>query len=151
MNAKGIIEFKDIRVGASIPPVRFCPTEKEVFMFSAITWNRHHIHYSETAAREEGLPDIVVQRGLIGNYLAQLISHWVGSPGHMRELSWKMKNSAVPGQILVCSGEVVSIENAADSINIACYVKVATDSDTPISEGECLVSSQAFDSTRDME
>ena len=38
-----------------LPELRVLPTPMQIFMFSAITWNRHHIHYSADAARAEGV------------------------------------------------------------------------------------------------
>ena len=70
-----------VSVTAPIPELTVCPDYVQVFMFSAITWNRHHIHYSKDAALSEGLPDVVVQRALIGNFLARLITNWVGDSG----------------------------------------------------------------------
>ena len=85
------------------------PDLKQVFMFSAATWNRHAIHYSRESARREGLPDVVVQRALIGNFLAQFLEQWVLDQGEVERLEWKVVHSAIPGDTLTCSGKVRSI------------------------------------------
>jgi hypothetical protein len=36
-----------------LPELTITPTHMQIFMFSAATWNRHHIHYSRDAAIRE--------------------------------------------------------------------------------------------------
>ena len=82
------------------------PDLKQIFMFSAITWNRHAIHYSRERAISEGLPDVVVQRALIGNFLAQFLDQWIKDVGDVQRLEWKVVRSAIPGDTLTCTGVV---------------------------------------------
>ena len=89
-----------------LPELTVVPDAQQVFMFSAVTWNRHRIHYSREAAQREGLPDIVVQRGLIGNFFARHAQRWMGSAGTVRRLAWQVHASAFPGQALHCRGAV---------------------------------------------
>lgn len=92
---------------AFLPESRFVPTRMSVFMFSAITWNRHHIHYDRDAARAEGLVDVAVQRALIGNYFARSLAAAFGGRACLRRLAWRMHKSAYPGHALCCRGVVV--------------------------------------------
>ena len=87
-----------------VPDQVFTPSLMQVFMFSAVTWNRHHIHYSREAARREGHQDVVVQRALLGNYFAQHLQGWMGPRGQIQELQWRVQHSAYPGQTLRCRG-----------------------------------------------
>lgn len=85
------------------------PDYQQLFMYSAITWNRHAIHYNRQKARDEGLPDVVVQRGLIGNYFAQFLENGMHHCADILRLEWRVLQSAVPGDTLTCSGEVRQI------------------------------------------
>lgn len=58
-----------VAVGTKLSKLVKTPDRQQLFMFSAITWNRHAIHYNRQHARDEGLPDVVVQRALVGNFL----------------------------------------------------------------------------------
>ena len=89
-----------------LPELRVCPSPMHLFMFSAITWNRHHIHYNPEAARTEGHPGVVVQRSLIGNFFARHAGAWLGASGRLTRLSWRVTGPAVPDQELVCQGVV---------------------------------------------
>lgn len=89
-----------------LPELRVQPTPMQIFMFSAVTWNRHLIHYNAEAARAEGHPDVVAQRSLIGNYFARHAGAWLGLAGRIARLSWRVTGSAVPNQGLCCHGVV---------------------------------------------
>jgi len=98
-----------------LPELRVLPTPMHIFMFSAITWNRHHIHYSAEAARSEGHPDVVVQRSLLGNYFARHAGAWLGPEGRIAQLTWRVVGPAVPHQWLRCNGVVQDRFDDADA------------------------------------
>ena len=99
--------FKDNLPPFRIPDLVVNPSRFQVFMFSAATWNRHAIHYSEDVARKEGHPDIVVQRGLLGNFLARQLTQWLGRSGDIRKLSWQVIQSAYHGNYLTCESTFI--------------------------------------------
>ena len=67
--------FEDVEVGMEIPPLVKRPGHVDLFLFSAITWNAHRIHYdAEFSRNDEKLPDVVVQRSLHGCYLAEMLT-----------------------------------------------------------------------------
>ena len=78
------IDWSDFSLPTILPELVVTPTHSQIFMFSAATWNRHHIHYSRDAAIAEGLPDVVVQRALIGNYFVRLLTNWMGDAGEIK-------------------------------------------------------------------
>jgi hypothetical protein len=89
-----------------LPELRVRPTPVQLFMFSAITWNRHHIHYNPECARTEGHADVVVQRSLIGNFFARHAAAWLGDSGGLARLSWRVTGPALAHQELCCHGVV---------------------------------------------
>jgi hydroxyacyl-ACP dehydratase HTD2-like protein with hotdog domain len=133
------LRWENISVTTQIPELVVCPDYAQVFMFSAITWNRHHIHYNKDAAIREGLPDIVIQRGLIGNFLARLITNWIGESAELRKLAWKVTRSALPGRNIVCRGKIKEIKDAEEDKYLICEVTVSNENDELISSGEAKV------------
>jgi len=131
--------WENLFVTTEIPELVVCPDHSQVFMFSAITWNRHHIHYSKDAAISEGLPDVVVQRALIGNFLARLITNWVGDSAELRRLAWKVTRSAVPGKPIVCRGKVKERIDTHDDKCLICEVTASNQNDELIASGEAVV------------
>jgi len=133
------LRWENTSVMAEIPELVVCPDSAQVFMFSAITWNRHHIHYSRDAAISEGLPDIVVQRGLIGNFLARLITNWVGDSAELRRLRWKVIRSALPGSDIVCRGVVKEKVDSAEEKYLLCEVTASDRNEERIASGDAVV------------
>lgn len=89
-----------------LPDLMVKPTREMIFMFSAVTWNRHKIHYSDVYAKSEGHRDIVVQRGLLGNFIARQIGGWLPENGHIRRLKWRVVDSAYPDEVLICQSKL---------------------------------------------
>ncbi len=116
----------DLRPGSSVGELRFTPTRSHVFMFSAITWNRHHIHYDKDKALAEGFPDVAVQRGLMGNYLARLMTNWSGEHGQLERLEWKVVKSSYPGQELCCAGQVAEVAEVGAAKYVRCALGIVS-------------------------
>jgi len=108
-------------------------------MFSAITWNRHHIHYSKDAAINEGLPDIVVQRALIGNYFARLITNWVGDKAELSKLDWKVTRSAIPGINIILRGKIKEKIDSETEKYLICEITASNDNEELIASGEATI------------
>lgn len=136
---KNGFHWEDISTAAQIPELTVRPDRTQVFMFSAVTWNRHHIHYSKDAAVREGLPDIVVQRALIGNFLATLITNWVGDNAELRKLTWKVTRSALPGKDIVCRGKITERTESEDENCLMCEVTASNENGELIASGEAQV------------
>lgn len=133
------LHWTDLSVTTRIPELTVCPDHTQVFMFSAITWNRHHIHYSKDAAIAEGLPDVVVQRALIGNFFARLITNWVNDRAELRALAWKVTRSALPGRDIICRGKIREKIDSETRKCLVCEVTASNDSDELIASGEATV------------
>ncbi len=131
--------WENMSVATQIPELVVCPDHTQVFMFSAVTWNRHHIHYSKDAAVSEGLPDVVVQRALIGNFLARLMTDWTGDSAELRRLSWKVTRSALPGKDIICRGRITDKIDSEGEKCIICEVTASNEDDELIASGAATV------------
>lgn len=131
--------WQNLSVATQIPELVVCPDHTQVFMFSAITWNRHHIHYSKDAAIGEGLPDVVVQRALIGNFLARVITNWVGSSAELRKLAWKVTRSALPQKNLICRGKIKAKMESEGERYLICELIASNENDEMIASGDATV------------
>ncbi|MFC1662454.1 acyl dehydratase [Gemmatimonadota bacterium] len=135
--AATIPNWETMELPLSIPETTVVPDHRQIFMFSAATWNRHHIHYSKDAAVQEGFADVVVQRGLLGNFLARMLTDWIGDGADVRRLSWRVLRSALPGQRLRCEGEIVAKREDGEARYLDCDVRTVN------GDGEMVVSGTA--------
>lgn len=119
MNKK-VVDLNCVDLGERLPELKKTPTRIQLFRYSAITWNSHKIHFDKTYAIEEGYPDILVQSHLHGAFLTQMCTDWMGEKGMLKSFSISVKNYAIPGDTLICSGVVTEkrIENGKGLIYI---------------------------------
>ncbi len=129
----------------ALPELEVVPDHMQIFMFSAITWNRHHVHYSKDAAVAEGLPDVVVQRALLGDYLARAVGDWAGDEADLRELSWKVRSSATPGDRLRCQGSVTAVQVVEGATMADCDLRIVADDDRLVASGSARLELVAVD------
>jgi len=106
----GHVRFEDINVGDQLPELSQVPTRLQVFRYSAVTWNSHRIHFDPDYAAAEGYPDVLVQSYLHGAFLTRLCTDWMGTAARLRRLTVSVRRFAVPGDVLVCAGEIVAVD-----------------------------------------
>jgi hydroxyacyl-ACP dehydratase HTD2-like protein with hotdog domain len=132
-------DWQHLALPLAIPPLVVQPTREQLFMFSAATWNRHHIHYDQAAARAEGFEDVVVHRALIGNFFARLLGSWLGDRGAIRRLNWKVTASAIPGRALHCHGVARERATAGDAVGLLCDLRMLDGEKRAIASGSAVV------------
>jgi hydroxyacyl-ACP dehydratase HTD2-like protein with hotdog domain len=130
-----VAQLTDAELPLAIPELTVVPDHMAIFMFSAITWNRHHVHYSKAAAVAEGLPDVVVQRALLGNYLARAVGDWAGDEADVRELTWKVRSSATPNARLRIQGAVTAVDTTDGATFADCELRIVRDDDELVASG----------------
>lgn len=133
------IDWSRLPLPFAIPELVVTPTRMQLFMFSAATWNRHRIHYDKDAAIAEGHPDVVVHRALLGNFLARMLSDWLGDCGMIRELSWKVQRSALPDQRLRCQGEVTELSASGTARQATCALRILNEDGQPVATGSARI------------
>jgi hydroxyacyl-ACP dehydratase HTD2-like protein with hotdog domain len=101
-----MIKWEEIKKDMIIPSIVKKPNAMQLFMFSAVTWNRHLIHYNKDFAEHDGLPDVAVHRALLGSFLGQLLTNWLTQDGEVKLLEWSVRGSAFPEDEIVCKGKV---------------------------------------------
>lgn len=99
-NWDGVVE------GTPIPELMKIPSPMQLFMFSAVTWNRHLIHYSSEFAIRDGLKNVAVHRALLGGFLAQMLTNWLGAAGEVAKIEWNVRGSAAIDKPLTCRGTI---------------------------------------------
>ncbi len=117
------IYFEDIEVGQEVPQLVKEPTNLQLFMFSAVTWNLHRIHYDADFARDrDKLPNVVTHRGLLGNFLAQMLADWMKENGALKKIEWSVRGSAMPGDKLTCRGKITKKYKDGNDNVVACEI-----------------------------
>lgn len=107
------IYFEDIEIDDDMPTMVKTPTRAQLFMYSAISWNVHRIHYDEAYAKTEDHPTVLVHGPLQGAFLGQYMTDWVSPGGTLKKISYSNRGPALPDEPYIVKGCVTGkrIEN----------------------------------------
>ena len=117
-----------IAVGARLEERTHEPSMVSLFLYNAVIWNPHRIHFDESyATRVEQHPGIVVDGPLQGDWLSQVVTEWLGDDGELVELEYSNRMVAYLGERLRAGGEVVEVDRGAGTATLEIYIKNADD------------------------
>ena len=105
--------YQDVTVGDEVTPLVKQPTTRQLVMWAGAVGDYLPIHYDKDFAQSRGLSGVIVHGQLIGAFLGQLMTDWIGERGTLRKLSCSYKGMNYPGEAVTCKGEVTKkyIEN----------------------------------------
>ena len=105
--------FEDINVDDEIPSVVKMPTRAQLFMYSAITWNVHRIHYDTQYAMTEEHPTVLVHGPLQGAFFGQFMTDWISPGGTLKKIAYSNRGRAFPDEPYIIKGKVTGkrVEN----------------------------------------
>lgn len=98
--------YEDLVVGSEITPLVKQPTTRQLVMWAGASGDYYPIHYDKDFAQSKGLPGVIVHGQLIGCFLGQLMTDWIGEQGSLRKLTCSYKSVNFPGEALICKGKV---------------------------------------------
>ena len=98
--------FKGVEVGSEIPSLIKNVTKRQLFMYSAATWDFHPGHYDRAFAQSQGFKDVYLDGPMNAAFMAQFITNWIGINGTLSKLSLTYKAMVFPDDSLTCTGKV---------------------------------------------
>ena len=99
--------FEDVEAGDEIPPLTKKPNTVQLVQFLAVQWHWHRVHFDRPFALSDGAPDVIVQGRLMGSFLAQMLTDWMGIEGTLRRIKYRALIMTTPADTLTCKGKVV--------------------------------------------
>ena len=117
--------FDGLREGDSIPPLTKDITLPQMVFYGAATWDFVRYHYDHDYAREHGFPAPFVDGQMLGAFLAQMLSDWVGDPGAILKLGFRFREFAFPGDVLTCRGRISgkSVQNGRHLVECELWIE----------------------------
>lgn len=103
---------------ATIGPVEVITSHVQLFLFSAVTWNPHRIHYDRAHAADEGYPDVLVQSHLHAALIAKSLMASVGPRARLLRFGWQNRGIACPGQPLVITGRATASDAVGSDVRV---------------------------------
>lgn len=111
--------FADIRPGDELPQREHRCDNVQLFLYNAAIWNAHRIHYDQAwATAVEGYPGVVNAGPLMGDWLAQCVTDWLGDDGRLQRLEYSNRRASFIGETLRARGSVRSVDPATRSATL---------------------------------
>lgn len=101
------VYFEDVQEGMEIPTLRKDPTTQQLVKYAGASGDYYQIHYDQTFAKGNGLPDVILHGALKNAFLGQFVTDWIGEGGTLKKLSCQYRGMDVPGVPMYISAEVV--------------------------------------------
>ena len=137
--AREQIFYEDVHPGDTLPKLAVTADERQLFFFSAATYNGHRIHYDKDWARTvEDYEDVIVQGPLQAALLARAITDWIGGRGRLVEYSVQNRAVAIVGEELNFGGSVTA-KRLADNVGLVDLEIAGRRGDTVLMPGTATV------------
>lgn len=110
----------------TLPERELVPDSIQLFLYNAVLFNAHRIHYDRPYATEvEGYPDLVVPGPLMGDWLTQCVVEWLGEDGELLALEYSNRKAAFVGETLRCGGRVTEVDRERWEVKLEVHVRNA--------------------------
>src|ERR1700684_4156121 len=131
--------YDDVQPGDALPTLTVTVDERQLFFFSAATYNGHRIHYDKDWARTvEGYDDVIVQGPLQAALLARAITDWIGGRGRLVGDLVQDPAVAIAGEELNFGGSVTA-KRLADNVGLVDLEIAGRRGDTVLMPGTATV------------
>lgn len=108
------ISADEVTPGMQLGDYVFPPLHRDdIVRYARASGDDNPIHQDEQYARSTGAPTVFAMGMLTAGYLAHAVSDWIGGPEHLRRYKVRFTNRVWPGDEIVCTGTVVSIEGGS--------------------------------------
>ena len=110
----------ELKVGDALPSREHVASNVSLFLYNAIVWNAHRIHYDEIYTKEvEKHPGVIVDGPLQGDWLVQLVTNWLGDDGVLLEFEYSNRRMSVVGEVLTASGVISAINGSEVALELS--------------------------------
>ncbi len=132
--------YEDVQPGDALPTLTVTVDERQLFFFSAATYNGHRIHYDKDWARtKEGYDNVLVHGPLQAALLARAVTDWIGGRGRLVEYAVQNRAIAHPGELLSFGGSVTAKRLAGGNIGLVDVEIAGRRDDTVLMPGSATV------------
>ncbi len=131
--------LEQIKAGDLLPEREFNTGNVQLFLYNAVLWNAHRIHFDLPYATEvEGYPGLVNAGPLMGDWLTQCVNDWLGDDGRLKSLQYTNRKASIIGEKLRSGGRVLSTDTQSNSAELE--VRIINEVDEVITPGTAIVS-----------
>jgi hydroxyacyl-ACP dehydratase HTD2-like protein with hotdog domain len=120
------VSHQAIRVGDTLPEREWRPDAVQLFLYNAVLFNAHRIHYDQPyATAVEGYPELVLAGPLLGDWLNQCVEEWLGERGRISAIEYSNRQASYVGESLYAGGRVLEVDTAAGTVRLEVFIRNA--------------------------
>lgn len=120
------MRIADISEGTALPTCEFSCDNVQLFLYNAVLFNAHRIHFDYPYATEvEGYAGLVLAGPLIGDWLHQCVDAWLGDHGQLLSMEYSNRHAAYVDEVLTGGGEVVAVNSANGTAEVELSIRNA--------------------------
>jgi 3-methylfumaryl-CoA hydratase len=113
-----------LSVGDALPERSHTPDNVQLMLYNAAIWNGHRIHFDEPYAKDvEGYPGLVIAGPLLGDWLHQCLTEWLGEDGRIASIEYSNRIASYIGETLVAGGTVTAVDPEARTAEVEVFVR----------------------------
>jgi acyl dehydratase len=106
--------YEDIEKGMALPELVKGPVDPVQFVrYAGASGDFNPIHTVPDMAKMVGLDGVIAHGMLIMAFAGQLVTDWAGA-GNVRRLKARFSGMTLPGEKLICRGEVTSKDDSGE-------------------------------------
>ncbi len=118
--------FADLHVGDALPERDYTPDNVQLFMYNAVLWNAHRIHFDLPYATEvEGYPGLVIAGPQMGDWLGQVVDDWALNAADLVSIEYSNRQAAYIGDTLTSGGRITALDPAARTVTVELFIRNA--------------------------
>lgn len=124
MGKNAALKIDSVRQGDELPQRAFRPDNVQLFLYNAVLFNAHRIHFDYPYATEvEGYPGLVVAGPLLGDWLNQCVEEWLGDAGRLAGIEYSNRVAAYIGETLYSGGRVLEVDASSRQVTLEVFIK----------------------------
>lgn len=118
--------FVGLNVGDALPERSYTPDNVQLMLYNAAIWNGHRIHFDEPYAKDvEGYPGLVLAGPMLGDWLHQCLTEWLGEAGRIASIEYSNRMASYIGETLVSGGVITALDPENRTAEVDVFIKNA--------------------------
>lgn len=132
--------FEEVDVGTEIPSLMNKVDLLQLIRYSAATWNFFLLHLEKEFAQKQGFKDANIHAPFYGAFLAKMMTQWIGDPGRLKTLGYRVTVMGFPGDTLISKGEVIKKYQEGGENRVDCEIWVENQDGVKVAPASAMVS-----------
>jgi len=109
----------DVSVGDALPTLAVPITTAIVVGGAIATRDFTPVHHDATAARAQGLPNVIMNTLTTNGFVCRYATDWAGPGARVSRLAVKLGVPNTPGETMTMTGRVAAKDDAAGTVELA--------------------------------